>query len=267
VAEAALNIGVRWGEPLGITDCLNFGSPENPEVMWQFEECIEGISEACETLKIPVISGNVSFYNDTDGKPVYPTPMIGMAGIIEGDGPLPHSAYFSSDLELGLIGPVEGGLGGTALASQWFKRDCGQPDETDLTAIDRALRCLAKLRRTKRELAVHDISDGGLTVASLELAFRSKIPGIGLELHVPRGCDMDKFLFGETLPRVLIAFHPSDRVEIENISTQSGLVFNPVGLTNESGEFRVKQGGAVVFQRRVPDLMAAWQKRWSSIFG
>jgi phosphoribosylformylglycinamidine synthase len=267
VAEAALNIGVRWGEPIGITDCLNFGSPENPEVMWQFEECIEGISEACEALKIPVISGNVSFYNDTDGKPVYPTPMIGMVGVIEGEGTLPHAGFFSNDLELGLIGPIEGGLGGTALASQWFKRDCGQPDDTDLTAVERSLRCLTRLRRAKRELALHDISDGGLAVAALELALRSAIPDLGIELHVPRGCDTDKFLFGEAVPRILVAFNPSDRVEIESISTQAGLAFTTIGTTNESGELRIKQGGAIVFQRAMAGIASTWKNRWAAIFG
>jgi phosphoribosylformylglycinamidine synthase subunit PurL len=99
VAECALNLAVRGAEPIGITDCLNFGSPENPEVMWQFSESIEGISESCEALKIPVVSGNVSFYNETDGKPIYPTPMIGMVGILEDKLPCPNPIFTALNLK------------------------------------------------------------------------------------------------------------------------------------------------------------------------
>ena len=85
VAEAARNIAVSGGRPVAITDCLNFGSPERPEIMWQFAECIRGISDACRALETPVVSGNVSFYNETEGKAVYPTPTVGMVGILESD--------------------------------------------------------------------------------------------------------------------------------------------------------------------------------------
>ena len=192
VAEAAINLAVRGAEPIGITDCLNFGSPENPEVMWQFEESVEGISETCDTLKIPVISGNVSFYNDTDGKPIYPTPMIGMAGLIEDATPLPHSVFYGTELEIAIIGPPEGGLGGSVLASQWFKRDCGKPDDTDLKLLERMMRFCSRLRKKKITYALHDISDGGLVTAVLEMVFRSKYDVTGVEIFLPREADIDR---------------------------------------------------------------------------
>ncbi len=266
VAEAATNLAVRGAEPIGITDCLNFGSPENPEVMWQFEECIEGISEACEALKIPVVSGNVSFYNDTDGKPIYPTPMIGMVGLFNDNEKLPHSVFYSSQLEIALVGLVEGGLGGSALAAQWFKRDCGQPEETDLPVLERMMKFCQKLRKKRPEYAAHDISDGGLVSASLEMAFRSPIKDIGFDINIPFGSEVDRFLFGETVPRIIVAYDPGDRTEIESMANHSGVKFTVIGQTSESDLFQVRQGGAIVLKEKVSDLSSRWRNRWRAIF-
>lgn len=266
VAEAAMNLAVRGAEPLGITDCLNFGNPENPEVMWQFEEAIEGISEACESLKIAVISGNVSFYNDTDGKPVYPTPMIGMAGLIDDKEPLPHSSFYSTDLEVALVGQREAGLGGSVVAAQWFKRDCGKPDDTDLAALDRMIRFCLRLRKRKMEYALHDISDGGLALAALEMTFRSPFDCIGLNLNLIQDVDTDRLLFGETVPRLLIAYDAVERTELESIASQAGVAFTPIGHTTDQDNFSVLQGGAAVLTLKVSDLKARWRDRWKPFF-
>lgn len=266
VAECAMNIAVRGAEPLGITDCLNFGSPENPEVLWQFQECIEGISETCEALKIPVISGNVSFYNETDGKPIYPTPAIGMVGKIEGTQRLAHSHFFSTDLELGLFGPLEAGLGGSTLAALWFGRDCGQPEETDLKLIERMMKLCQRLRRYRQEIAIHDISDGGLLRTALEMAFYSPHREVGLTLQVAPGWDADCFLFGESVGRILVAYPPSERVDMESSAGQHGIAFHPIGEVSDHGEFRVRQGGATLFQRELVSLRAGWSSRWNPLF-
>lgn len=266
VAEAALNVALQGATPIGITDCLNFGSPENPEVMWQFQEAIEGISETCEALKIPVISGNVSFYNDTDGKPVYPMPMIGLVGLIEENLRLPKSNFYSTQLELGLLGVKEGGLGGSMLAYTWFKRDCGKPEDTDLKALDRMLKLCLKLKEKKMNYAIHDISDGGLVTASLEMAFRSPHNSIGFEVEIPRETDVDGFLFGETCPRVLIAYEPVERGDLENLASRAGVPFQFIGHTTDLGEMIVKQGGAKVLKASIPTLKDKWDKRWKMFF-
>jgi phosphoribosylformylglycinamidine synthase subunit PurL len=267
VAEAATNLAVRGAEPIGITDCLNFGSPENPEVMWQFEEAIEGISEACESLKIPVISGNVSFYNETDGKPIFPTPMIGMAGLIEDNEKLPHSDFFSTDLEIGLVGVKEPGLGGTVLASQWFKRDCGKPDETDLKILDRTQKFLARLRKKRLSIGLHDISDGGLVIAALEMAFRSPHAAcLGVEIQLSSDTDIDRVLFGEAIPRLLVAYEPVERTEIENLANGAGIAFTWLGVTNDMGQFTVKQGGSTILNLKLMDLKKRWQEKWKNLF-
>ncbi len=267
VAESAINLATRGAEPIGITDCLNFGSPENPEVLWQFEECIEGISEACAALKIPVVSGNVSFYNETDGVPIYPTPTVGMVGLIEGSEPLSRSFISSTDWEIGLIGVKEAGLGGSTLASQVFKRDCGQPEDTDLAMVDRTVKLFAKLRKSKTEFAAHDISDGGLLVSLLEMLFYSKLPTLGAEISCPGGVDLDRFLFGETIPRVLVAYPHEERVQFEMLAGQAGVPFTVLGATHDHSEVKLKQGGAVIFQSPLEVIKTSWSNRWAGLLG
>jgi phosphoribosylformylglycinamidine synthase subunit PurL len=267
VAESAINLATRGAEPIGITDCLNFGSPENPEVLWQFEESIEGISEACAALKIPVVSGNVSFYNETDGVPIYPTPMVGMVGLIEGSEALPRSFISSTDWEIGLIGVKEGGLGGSILASQVFKRDCGQPEDTDLAMVDRTVKLFGKLRKSKTEFAAHDISDGGLLVALLEMVFYSNTPALGVDVSCPAGVDVDRFLFGETIPRVLVAYPHEERVQFEMLAGQAGVPFTVLGVTQDRAEVKLMQGGGVIFQSPLEAIKTSWSNRWAALLG
>lgn len=266
VVEAAINVAVRGAEPIGITDCLNFGSPENPEVMWQFEEAIEGISEACDALKIPVVSGNVSFYNDTDGKPIYPTPMIGLVGLIQGKNKLPYSSFYSTQLDLCLLGPKEGGLGGSLLAANWFKRDCGKPDETELQLVERTMRLCQRLTSRRYDMALHDISDGGLIMAALEMAFHAKHSETGVEIHVPFDTDLDKFLFGETIPRLLAAIDVTDKTELETMSNTTGVTFHSIGHVNDSGKLTVIQGNAKILEVDLVSLKKKWLNRWKPFF-
>jgi phosphoribosylformylglycinamidine synthase len=266
IAEAAINLSVRGAEPIGVTDCLNFGSPENPEVLWQLEQSVLGISEACRALKIPVISGNVSLYNETDQKPIYPTPMIGMVGILENPEKTVKSNFYSTELEIGILGPKEGGLGGSVLASLWFKRECGKPEDTDLGLVERVAKCCQSLRSHKVDYSCHDISDGGLVTALLEMAFYSPHKEIGIEVQVPHDVDMDRFLFGETIPRILIAYAPSDRTLIENHTRKYGIELHKIGTTHDQSQFVVYQGFAKVLIANMLDLKTKWATRLESIF-
>lgn len=266
VAESAINLALKGTQSIGLTDCLNFASPENPETVWQFSETVEGISLACEALGIPVISGNVSLYNETDGKPIYPTPMIGMVGLSEGKEKVRPSSFHSSSLDLALIGVPEGGIGGSLLASQWFQRDCGQPEETDLKSLVRALNFLSKIKTKKFDYAIHDISDGGLLLAALEMAFFSRLNGLGIEISIPRELDADAFLFGETVPRLLVAYDPTESTEVEMLANQAGVKFTALGSVNDQGQLVVKQGGAKVLQRDLAQLKTKWDQRLRGLF-
>lgn len=265
VFEAATNLFVRGATPIGITDCLNFGSPENPEVMWQFDEVIEGICEACRALEIPVVSGNVSFYNETDSKPIYPTPVVGMVGLIEDREPLPESSFYDTSLELALLGSLEGGLGGSVMTSQWFKRECGQPDDTDAGSVARMLRFFGRLRKVKMKYSTHDVSDGGLVTALLEMALRARHDCAGVELSVPFGVDMDRFLFGETIPRVVMAFDSADRGEFERMASQAGVPFTPIGEVNDRGQFNIVQGKMTCLSVELSKIRARYSAKWKAL--
>jgi len=266
VVEGAINLALKGTEAIGVTDCLNFASPVNPEVMWQFSETIEGISVACEALGIPVISGNVSFYNETDGKAIHPTPMLGLVGLSEGKHKIAPSRFFSTSLEIGLVGNREGGMGGSLFASQWFGRECGKPEETDLKSAIRMLNFLSKLKTKRFEYACHDISDGGLLLAAMEMAFQSPFDCLGLEINIPRETDTDGFLFGETIPRILVAYDPFESTEIEVLANQAGVAFTPIGTVNDDATVVIKQGGAKVLERDLRSLRSQWHKKWKDFF-
>ena len=192
VYEAALNVAVTGARPLAVVDNLNFGNPEKPEVMWQFRESVEGISEACEALGIPVVGGNVSFYNETDGVDINPTPVIGVLGLAD---PMPASPprldRARPGMEIWEVGPAAtGNLAGTAVQRLNGKLE-GLPTPSDSAA---ALRVLELAARIAHEAPVmHDVSDGGLAVALTEICIASGV-GAMVEVGHPFSEDPHRFL-------------------------------------------------------------------------
>lgn len=266
VAEAALNLAVRGSQPVGLTDCLNFGSPENPEVLWQFSESVEGISEACAALQIPVVSGNVSFYNDTDGKPIYPTPLIGMVGLFEKNLPVVGTGLFSEGLEIALLGKLEAGLGGSLLSSQIFHRECGKPEETDLEAVKKTLSFLQELHKCEVPLVAHDISDGGLALAALEMSFHSPSK-FGMTLTVPEQVtDLDSFLFGEALPRILLAYAPNQASRVAALAQKFSLPLWVVGKSTDEPKLKIHQATQSLIEIDIKTAHQKWQQKWKELF-
>ncbi|MEX1249541.1 MAG: AIR synthase-related protein, partial [Acidimicrobiia bacterium] len=199
VYEAALNVAVAGARPMAVVDNLNFGNPEKPEVMWQFKESVEGISEACEALGIPVVGGNVSFYNETDGVDINPTPVVGLLGLAD---PMPQDpprlSGAADGMELWLVGPAaSGNLAGTAAQRLIDERPGGIPTGPDPEMAGDIIRLAADLAHFAPVL--HDISDGGLAVAAAEIAIAS---GIGVVLDLPA-----EEIFSEDPHRFLVAFH------------------------------------------------------------
>jgi phosphoribosylformylglycinamidine synthase len=198
VYEAALNVAVTGARPLAVVDNLNFGNPEKPEVMWQFKESVEGISEACEVLDIPVVGGNVSFYNETDGVDINPTPVVGLLGLAD---PMPEDpprlSRAEEGMELWIVGPAASdNLAGTAAQRLLDDRPGGIPTAPDRETAVTAVAVAAELAHSAPVL--HDISDGGLAVAAAEIAIAS---GVGLVLDVPVA-----EIFSEDPHRFLAAF-------------------------------------------------------------
>jgi phosphoribosylformylglycinamidine synthase II len=206
VYEAALNIAVTGARPLAVVDNLNFGNPEKPEVMWQFKESVEGISSACEVLGIPVVGGNVSFYNETDGIDIHPTPVIGLLGLAD---PMPGSPPRLSRAEEGMeiweIGPqATGNLSGSAAQRVIGNELTGRPTPPDPDAAKRVISLAAELAH--RVPVLHDISDGGLAVAVAEVCIASRIGAALTE-------DDNGRLFSED-PHRLIAVLEADTVDL-----------------------------------------------------
>ena len=134
--------------------------------------------------------------------------------------------------------------------------------------LDRALRFFSRLRKKRMEHAAHDISDGGMVACALEMLFRCPLEKdvIGLDLEIPRETDVDRFLFGEAVPRVLIAYDSTERTELEGLASQAGIEFTPIGQTNDSGAIKILQGGATVLSLALPALKARWRDRWKPLF-
>ena len=194
VLEAARNVACAGGEPLAITDCLNFGNPEKPEIAWELAEAIEGMSAACEALGIPVVSGNVSLYNDTDGRSIHPTPVVGCVGLVPDVRRVP-GAWREGDT-IYLAGEPELSFDGSEYQAIYGRLE-GTPAPLDLTTEARLVRELHEL--APRCSFVHDVSEGGLAIALAEAAIFS---GIGAELDLP---DDPLTLFGEGGGRAVLA--------------------------------------------------------------
>jgi phosphoribosylformylglycinamidine synthase II len=227
VAEAARNVVASGARPLGITDCLNFASPERPEVMWQFALAIEGIADACKALGTPVVSGNVSFYNETMGLGVYPTPAIGMVGLIE-NGRRPVSLAFQDDGDLVVVvGTHRDDLGGSEYLAVWHAREQGIPPYLDLEAARKVNDAVLTLMDTGCVKSCHDTSEGGLAVALAECAIAG---GIGAQVGLAtQGLRRDALLFGESQSRFVLTVAPANRDMLASVLGEAGVPFEVVG--------------------------------------
>ena len=206
VAETWRNICATGAAPLAITNCLNFGNPERPEIMAQFVGAIEGIAEACEALNYPVISGNVSLYNETNGEAIPPTPAIGGVGVIEDVTKAVRVGGAEAGEELIAVGVTRGWLGQSLYLRELFAMEEGAPPPVDLEAERKTGEFIRKLIDEGLVTACHDVADGGLLVAAAEMALGA---GRGLNLHTPVKLRKAAFWFGEDQGRYLVATAPA----------------------------------------------------------
>ena len=206
VAETWRNICATGAAPLAITNCLNFGNPERPEIMAQFVGAVEGIAEACEALNYPVISGNVSLYNETNGEAIPPTPAIGGVGVLEDVGKAVRVGGAEAGEELLAIGVTRGWLGQSLYLRELFEIEDGAPPPVDLAAERKTGELIRKLIDEGLITACHDVADGGLIVAAAEMALAA---GRGLNLQTPVKARGAAFWFGEDQGRYLVAAAPA----------------------------------------------------------
>jgi phosphoribosylformylglycinamidine synthase subunit PurL len=221
VLECAQNLACVGAEPLGLTNCLNFGNPEKPNVAWQLDRAVLGLADACLALRVPVVGGNVSLYNETEHGPIYPTPVIGMVGELPDAAAVPGLAPRDGD-RLVLVGPFAPSLAGSELAKQRGELDKGLP-QVPINDVDAALRLVRDLVRKGLASAVHDVSDGGLACALAEMAIAAEA---GLEVDLDalvelRGGSGETNLFGEGAGGIVLAAAESkellDRAEAAGV--------------------------------------------------
>jgi phosphoribosylformylglycinamidine synthase subunit PurL len=229
VAEAWRNITAVGGRPLAITDNLNFGNPERPETMGQFVGCVRGIAEACKALDFPVVSGNVSLYNETNGRAILPTPTIGGVGLIDDFTRAASIAFKGSDEAIVLLGETRGWLGQSMYLREICGREEGAPPPVDLAAEKRVGDFVLALIDEGRVTAVHDISDGGLIVTIAEMALAS---GIGARLYgAPNFLNETGFWFGEDQARYVVTVRADQFDDLGVRAKAAGVAVRRLGVT------------------------------------
>jgi len=263
VAEAARNLAVSGARPVAITDCLNFGSPERPEIMWQFAECIRGISEACLALETPVVSGNVSFYNETEGKAVYPTPTVGMVGIMDSDRDGCGLAFPDAQLDVILLGETREELGGSEWQQRFLPDALAASPRVDLDRERALIELLLSLHGEKLLRAAHDLSNGGLAVGLAEMS----TDGIGC--HVDLGGHADDvdaiaLLFGESQARAVVATSNAERVLA--LATQRGVAALRIGHTAH-GVFLIERHGVPLVRIAPQEVGRVWRTSFERLLG
>ena len=223
VAEACRNVAASGATPLAVTDCLNFGNPQKPEVYYQLEECVRGMADACRALGVPVVSGNVSLYNETQGEAVYPTPVVGAVGLLD-DARNALGAAFAREgdavLLLGTSPTDDGALAGSEYLAVEHDTVAGKP-VIDLDAEARLQRLLVDLARASLLRSAHDCSDGGLAVALAESAV---LGGVGFNGtgNWQEG-RWDAALFGETPSRAVVSCAEADVSGVEAAARKAGV--------------------------------------------
>lgn len=228
VAEAARNVAVMGAEPLAITNCMNFGSPERPEVMWQFAESIQGMADACRAFETPVTGGNVSFYNESGGSAIWPTPVIGMLGLIDDYRLLARPGFPESGLLVYLLGETFAELGGSEFADVVLGRISGRPPALDLEREGALHRALIEAARGDLVASAHDCSDGGLAVALAESAMAG---GTGFALVLPGDVPWYVTLFAESASRAVVSVSPDRAGDLEALASAHRVPFSRIGET------------------------------------
>src|ERR1700686_2440075 len=285
VAEAARNVAASGARPIAATNCLNFGSPEKPEVMWQFSHSIDGLGEACTALGTPITGGNVSFYNETLGKSIYPTPVIGVLGILDDATRVLKIAFRNEGDAILLLDGSNSPVGAqhaallqgnqsSALAREFSSSEysktiagivAGEPPAIDLAAEKRLIDCLLALAAEGALQSAHDISDGGLAVALAESCFASSVvgaqnvaPHLGAHVKLEKAVPAEAAAFNERGARAVVSVTPSKLPAVLDTARQYKVAAHQIGQVTRDDAFRIQHKGRAVIDGSVETLRDAW---------
>jgi phosphoribosylformylglycinamidine synthase len=228
VAEAARNVACAGATPIGATNCLNFGNPERPEIMWQLVEAIEGIAEACRALEIPITGGNVSLYNETDGQAIHPTPIIGVVGVMEDASRVLTRAFQGSGHAIVLLGEDRGELGGSEYLKVVHGLVRGDAPAFDAGREAALIKVVTEAASSGLLRSAHDCSDGGLAVTLAESCFNAS----GIGGTVALASDLE--LFSESASRILVSVDASKEQDLLRRAAAAGVPARRIGTTGGS---------------------------------
>ena len=255
IAEAARNVACKGALPIGATDCLNFGSPENPEIMWQFAKAVDGMTKACRELDIPIVGGNVSFYNQTGEDAIYPTPMVGVVGLLM-DVEKTVSSFFQTEGDLVfLLGETYNEIGGSEYLKQIHGRDAGLPPAIDLGKEKILIKTLLELADRKLATSAHDLSEGGLAQALAECGLSGN--GMGCEIDMETQLRGDVVLFSESQSRALVTVSPSAMKEVRGLFDAMKIAWQPIGKVQKT-VFRIRLNGRDCIETTVSEIEAVY---------
>jgi phosphoribosylformylglycinamidine synthase subunit PurL len=262
VAEAARNVACAGARPLGATNCLNFGNPERPAIMWQFARAVEGMGAACRALNVPITGGNVSLYNETDGQAIYPTPVVGVVGLLEHADRVVGGRFRAEGDSIVLLGTGHGELGGSEYLKVVHRKVRGNPPRLDLE-LERALQDLLVGLATEGLIqSAHDCSDGGLAVTLAECCFGTGTFGADVSID-PTNVSRDEMvntaaaLFGESSSRVLLSTPPDRAGAVLERAAAAHVPARVIGRTGGS-RLRISVGGGVGIDLPVDEAERAW---------
>jgi phosphoribosylformylglycinamidine synthase len=268
VVEAARNVACAGGEPIGATNCLNFGNPERPEIMWQFGRAVEGITAACKALDIPITGGNVSLYNETDGKAIYPTPVLGVVGLLEDSSKALGRGFRATGDAIVLLGATRFELGGSEYLKVAHQLIAGEPPHVDLNAEKALQQLLVAAARENLVRSAHDCAEGGVAVTLAECAFGTG--GIGVSVDVPavdasREWSSTATLFSESASRVVVSVAPESLGTFLERATTLGVPAREIGKTG--GErISVSINGRLAIDLALSEAETIWDSALEKYF-
>ncbi len=264
VAEATRNVACAGGVPVGATNCLNFGNPEKPHIMWQFSQAIDGITKACEELDVPITGGNVSLYNETLGEGIYPTPVMGIVGIVEDVTKAVRPSFKEPGRAIVLLSASESGdatdaeieFGSSEYAKEVLSSLWGFPPALELEQEAALQKAIVEMIQAELLDSAHDISEGGIAVTLAECAFAK---GIGFQVNLPAlDLPAECVLFGEDASRIIVSCDLKHLERIKSIAGEFGLSSEQIGST-VSEQAEIQLDGRAVVSAKVSELRSAYE--------
>ncbi len=276
VAESARNVACSGARPIALTDCMNFGSPENPAIMGQFSAAVDGISEASRALGVPVVSGNVSFYNETDGRAIFPTPMIAVVGLLQ-DASKAVTQWFRAEGDvIVILGATRDEIGGSEYLALLHGRETGAPPGLDLRAEAGLQDLLVRGAEASLLRSAHDVSDGGLAVALAESCMTGPAL-LGAEVDLsgarnPRGREIriDSLLFGESATRAIVTVERDRLGELEALAGAGGVPMLVAGRVRGSGasaRLDIRSGAGKLLSAVMEEVRCVWENAFPRVMG